>query len=323
MPFTADAVIGEERITAEEFTGEVDYALPEPPTPQEIIAASGGIGVEAKPDLLDLDGLAAQLLGRQGLDAFRIGRLLKRHDFTQGILALLDGEPLDEWGLRDRLARFGYAWGRTARENPQLVLQALARFVALLSAARDPDSDERRPRPLLHVEAHLWVRPVTRVLRGVGRTPEFRWYEDDRTQARRAALAAAPPRTRRTVPPRAMGPRAGRTGRSPWRVRIRRCAPRRCICPPCTAALVGAPAGPRCPRSPIRSSSSWRRTGSGEWRRPRQAPHPLLHLRDRPGAAPGTRRAGRATGCGQRCRSALRGGTRRGAGHLSAADSGR
>ncbi|WP_405767385.1 DEAD/DEAH box helicase [Streptomyces sp. NBC_01538] len=193
MPFTADAVIGEERMTASEFTGEVDYALPEPPTPQEVIAASGGVGVEAKPDLLDLDGLAARMLGLQGLDVFRIGRLLKRHDFTQGMLALLDGEPLDEWGLRDRLARFGYAWGRTARENPQLVLQALARFVALLSVARDPDSDERRPRPLLHVEAHLWVRPVTRVLRGVGRTPEFRWYEDDRTQARRAALAAAPP----------------------------------------------------------------------------------------------------------------------------------
>lgn len=193
MPFAEDAVIGEERMTGEEFTGEVDYTLPEPPTPQEVIAASGGIGVEAKPDLLDLDGLAARMLGRQGLDAFRIGRLLKRHDFTQGVLALLDGEPLDEWGLRDRLARFGYAWGRTARENPQLVLQALARFVALLSAARDPDSDERRPRPLLHVEAHLWVRPVRRVLRGVGQTPEFRWYEDDRAQARRATLAAAPP----------------------------------------------------------------------------------------------------------------------------------
>ncbi|WP_351222528.1 Zn-binding domain-containing protein [Streptomyces sp. NPDC002133] len=37
------------------------------------------------------------------------------------------------------------------------------------------------------------MRPVTRVLRGVGRTPEFRWYEDDRTAARRAALAAGPP----------------------------------------------------------------------------------------------------------------------------------
>ncbi|MFI8993821.1 DEAD/DEAH box helicase [Streptomyces sp. NPDC053542] len=192
IPFTEDAVIGEERMTAEQFTGEVDYTLPEPPTPAEVIAASGGLGVEAKPDLLDLNGLAGRLLGQQDLDAFRIGRMLKRHDFTRGVLTLLDGEPLDEWGLRDRLARFGYAWGRTARDNPQLVLQALSRFVALLSAARDPESDERHPRPLLHVEAHLWVRPVTRVLRGVGRTPEFRWYEDDRAQARRAALAAAP-----------------------------------------------------------------------------------------------------------------------------------
>ncbi|MDH6625674.1 Zn-finger nucleic acid-binding protein [Streptomyces sp. LBL] len=193
MPFPPDAVIGEERMTADEFTGTVDYELPEPPTPQDVVAVSGGPDVEARPDLLDLDALAARMLGRTGLDAFRVGRLLKRHDFTHGVLSLLGGEPLDEWALRDRLARFGYSWPRTARENPRLVLQALSRFVALLSAARDPDSDERRPRPLLHIEAHLWVRPVTRVLRGVGRTPEFRWYEDDRTAARRAALNAAPP----------------------------------------------------------------------------------------------------------------------------------
>ncbi|MFD8864050.1 DEAD/DEAH box helicase [Streptomyces sp. NPDC059590] len=193
MPFPAEAVIGEERMTADEFTGSVDYELDEPPSPQEVVAVSGGPDVEARPDLLDLDALATRLLGRSGLDTFRIGRLLKRHDFTHGVLSLLSGEPLDEWALRDRLARFGYSWGRTARENPRLVLQALGRFVALLSAARDPESDERRPRPLLHIEAHLWVRPVTRVLRGVGRTPEFRWYEDDRTAARRAALSAVPP----------------------------------------------------------------------------------------------------------------------------------
>ncbi|MFC0050935.1 hypothetical protein [Streptomyces actinomycinicus] len=76
--------------------------------------------------------------------------MLRRPDFTQGVLALLDGEPLDEWSLRDRLARFGYAWGRT-RDNPHLVLQALSPFVALLSAARDPDSDEGHPCPLLHI----------------------------------------------------------------------------------------------------------------------------------------------------------------------------
>ncbi|MEV7568630.1 DEAD/DEAH box helicase [Streptomyces tanashiensis] len=192
VPFGPDAVVGEERMSAGRFTGEVDYELPEPPSPKEVIEASGGPGVEAHPDLLDLDGLAERLLGRRGLNAFQIGRLLKRHDFTHGVLSLLDGEPLGEWELRDRLGRFGYAWGRTARDNPRLALQALSRFVALLSAARAPESDEKRPRPLLHIEAHLWVRPVTRVLRGVGRAPEFRWYEDDRTAARRAALAAAP-----------------------------------------------------------------------------------------------------------------------------------
>ncbi|MCX2926112.1 hypothetical protein [Streptomyces sp. NEAU-W12] len=62
--------------------------------------------------------------------------------------------------------------------------------MALLSSARDPESDARRPRPLLHIEAHLRVRPVGRVLSGVGARPEFRWYEDERTLARRSALTA-------------------------------------------------------------------------------------------------------------------------------------
>ena len=194
MEFPADSVIGEERMTPEQFTGAVDYELPDPPSPEEVVACSGGPGVEARPDRLNLDALAERLLGRKGLTPFQMGRMLKRHDFTQGVLSLLNGEPLSEWDLRDRLSRFGYVWGRTARENPRLALQALSRFVALLSAVRDPDSDEKHPRPLLHIEVHLWVRPVGRVLRGVGRAPEFRWYEDDRTAARRAALAAAPSR---------------------------------------------------------------------------------------------------------------------------------
>ncbi|WP_030385683.1 DEAD/DEAH box helicase [Streptomyces sp. NRRL S-241] len=192
MPFPSDAVVGEERMTPEQFTGPVNYTLPEPPSPEEVIACSGGPDVVSRPDKLDLNALAARMLGQQGLSAFEIGRLLKQHDFTQGVLSLLDGDPLSEWELRDRLGRFGYAWGRTARENPRLALAALARFVALLSAARDPESDERRPRPLLHVETHLWVRPVGRILRGVGTgKPEFHWYEDDR--ARRSALPVMPP----------------------------------------------------------------------------------------------------------------------------------
>lgn len=191
VPFGPDAVIGEERLSADDFVGDIDYELPEPPSPKEVIDVSGGPGVESDPDRLDLDGLAERLLGRRGLDPFQIGRLLKTHDFTHGVLALLNGEPLDEWGLRDRMARFGYAWARTARENPRLALEALSRFVALLSSARDPESDERRPRPLLHIEAHLWVRPVGRVLSGVGARPEFRWYEDERTVARRSALTSA------------------------------------------------------------------------------------------------------------------------------------
>ncbi|MFI8436834.1 DEAD/DEAH box helicase [Streptomyces sp. NPDC079020] len=40
MPSPADAVVGEERMSAEGFTGAVDYELPEPLMPQEVITAA-------------------------------------------------------------------------------------------------------------------------------------------------------------------------------------------------------------------------------------------------------------------------------------------
>ncbi|MFF5488097.1 hypothetical protein [Streptomyces virginiae] len=89
-------VLGEERMTPEQFTGPVNYALPEPPSPEEVITCSGGPDVVSRPDKLDLDALAARMLGQQGLSAFEIGRVRKQHDFTQGVLSLLDGDPLSE-----------------------------------------------------------------------------------------------------------------------------------------------------------------------------------------------------------------------------------
>lgn len=35
-------MIGEERLTTDEFAGDVDYELPEPPGPKEVIEVSGG-----------------------------------------------------------------------------------------------------------------------------------------------------------------------------------------------------------------------------------------------------------------------------------------
>ncbi|WP_327122186.1 DEAD/DEAH box helicase [Streptomyces sp. NBC_01341] len=155
VPFGAESIIGEERLTADQFVGDVNYELPDPPTPKEVIEASGGPGIESRPDRLDLDELAYLLLNRRALDPFKLGRMLKQHDFTHEVLALLDGDPLDEWGLRDRMARFGYAWAHTGRgdRGPGRPDDAdpLARPAVLRSGGRQyehPYSSELQPRVL-------------------------------------------------------------------------------------------------------------------------------------------------------------------------------
>src|SRR5262249_13692398 len=73
----------------------------------------------------------------------------------------------------DLLPRKGaYAWGEAFLRSPGRTAAALARFVALLSQARDPDDATR---PFLHIETHLWIRPLSRLLRVISPNPRFAW----------------------------------------------------------------------------------------------------------------------------------------------------
>ena len=76
--------------------------------------------------------------------------------------------------MLDLLPRKGaYNWGEAFRRFPQQTADALARFVALLSEARNPDDVTR---PFLHIETHLWIRPLSRVLRVISPNPRFAWF---------------------------------------------------------------------------------------------------------------------------------------------------
>ncbi|GAA4946985.1 hypothetical protein GCM10023238_11660 [Streptomyces heliomycini] len=266
MPFAADAVVGEERMTADEFTGAVDYELPEPPSPRG--GRRRGVRRARRRAAARPAGSGRarhRLLGRSGLDAFRVGRLLKRHDFTLGVLSLLDGEPLDEWTLRDRLGRFGYSWGRTARENPRLALQALSRFVALLSAARDPDY-RRAPAPaaVAHRGAPVGAARDPRAARSrTGpRVPLVRGRPDRRTPGR--PLNAAPPGRRTRMPPPAVCRRTRRAaGRSPCPAPTPRRRPAQVHLPAVYCRNCGRSGWAALSPRPTRSSSSPRRTASG------------------------------------------------------------
>ncbi|WP_435616021.1 DEAD/DEAH box helicase [Streptomyces coelicoflavus] len=170
VPFPPEAVVGESRRTVQEFAGESDFSLPFP-APQEVVLLG-----DPTRDTGALDRLAQAFTGESGLSPEDLGARLRRHRLTAAVLEILDGSPRTLPQLMEVLPRYAYHWGMAAQHRPTIAAQALARYVALLSVARDPDEPGR---PLLSIEMHHWVRSVARVLRGI--TParaEFRWDDE-------------------------------------------------------------------------------------------------------------------------------------------------
>ncbi|MFF7778932.1 DEAD/DEAH box helicase [Streptomyces tanashiensis] len=196
--FPDDAVIGEDRRDAEEFLLAVDRSLPLP-SPAELAAlpdparAPGG-----------LDAVARATLGCDTADPRELGRRLLAHPLTHELLRAKDA-PLT---AVEALETFpdASAWRAAAERDPGTAAIALARFVALISVARDPKpAPDGRDRPLLLVENHLWLRALSRVLRFVAPQPVFSWSdadqvalaEQDRADAERRSLAVAAQAERR------------------------------------------------------------------------------------------------------------------------------
>ncbi|MEE6309537.1 DEAD/DEAH box helicase [Plantactinospora veratri] len=171
--FTAETIVGEDRLSVDEFI-PLDTIEPWPtPTPDELLALPDPTtGDEAM--LL----LAQAVTEVEDLDPFELGRRLKQHLFTKAILVALSGEVKTGAEVLRLMWRAGaQSWSAAITRQPEKAAEALARFVALLSYARDPDSRPGETRPLVHVEVHQWARAVTRLLRGVLPWPkaEFRW----------------------------------------------------------------------------------------------------------------------------------------------------
>ncbi|CAO5165699.1 DEAD/DEAH box helicase domain-containing protein [Frankia sp. AiPs1] len=176
VPFDEGSVIGEDRLAPAEVLGEPDGNLNEP-TPAALAAlridgdtpASTRILAEAVlgPGLRDAD-----------LRPTAIGARLRRHKLTRAVLNLLGGEPRTAQEALEGFAREDLrAWSVAVATEPTIAAAGLARFVALLSVARDPDDAHR---PLVTVESHLWARAVSRLLRAVGPQPAFAWDGEQR-----------------------------------------------------------------------------------------------------------------------------------------------
>ncbi|MFF3275202.1 DEAD/DEAH box helicase [Streptomyces chrestomyceticus] len=170
VPFPPDAVVGEDRGSIKDFTGESDFTLPFP-SPQEVVALG-----DPTRDPGAMDALVTAFTGLSGPSPEDLGTVLRRHRLTAAVLEILDGTPKTLAEIIEVLPRYAYHWGTAVQQRPGVAAQALARYVALLSYARDR---ERPGRPLLSIEIHHWVRSVSRVLRGISvARPEFRWDDE-------------------------------------------------------------------------------------------------------------------------------------------------
>ncbi|MEV3979308.1 DEAD/DEAH box helicase [Nonomuraea sp. NPDC049758] len=171
--FTAESIIKENRLPVEEFIPLTGVKMQRLPTPDELLALPDPtLSEEALLDLIEA------VTGVRDGDPIRLGSNLKQHLFTRAAMQALDGELKTSVEVLDMMWRAGAAgWAEAVALQPEKAAEALARFVALLSYARDPKSPPDEQRPLVHVEVHQWARSVSRLLRGVLPWPkaEFRW----------------------------------------------------------------------------------------------------------------------------------------------------
>jgi hypothetical protein len=178
--FTEDAIVGEDRLTVDEFVLGEDESIPDArflpgqAAPPEALTAvpDPASGPEALADL------AEAVTGSRVTEPVALGTALKRNRLTYAVLSAFDGTVRSYDEVLDVMRRSGArSWDEAITTRPQVAALALARFVALLSVARDPEAPAAISRPLVQVEVHQWARSVTRMLRGVLPWPkaEFAW----------------------------------------------------------------------------------------------------------------------------------------------------
>ncbi|MET8318487.1 DEAD/DEAH box helicase [Micromonospora sp. NPDC005189] len=168
IAFDTGSLVGEDRYEAGEFIASQDFSLPLP-SPEQLAAVDDRDPEEMMAEVAEL------VVGERCLDdPTRLGGLLRQHPLTKAVLDSLQARPctLDE--IIDVLPRKNATgWGSVMKTPPEITATALTRFVGLLSVAQNPEAPGR---PLLNIETHLWVRAVSRLLRGTSHQAAFGWY---------------------------------------------------------------------------------------------------------------------------------------------------
>jgi replicative superfamily II helicase len=175
--FDEQSVIAEQRQSPEEYLGPIDFSLPLPAPHDLATLPDPRLSVKCEDDGA-MTAIASVVTGQhEAMTPKQLGRILRGHILTRALMDVLGGWPSTSAEILEVLGGKGaYNWGAAFRSNPAQVATALARFVALLSTARDPDSPDDDDRPLLHIESHLWIRPPSRIVRLISPRPAFTWH---------------------------------------------------------------------------------------------------------------------------------------------------
>lgn len=178
-PFSADSLIGEERLAPEQafssFEIEVEYPYPFDGETEQKLQPSSDVGHERY--------IAAQRelwFGGKPLGPALLAMDLGAHPFMTKLLRALSGRerrsgPRHVREVMAAIAAEDAAFAELSREGRWLVLSS---FVSLIAYARSPDSADRT-QPFLQVQLQLWIREVHGLLRRVGGDGlRFAWQDE-------------------------------------------------------------------------------------------------------------------------------------------------
>ncbi len=177
VPFEADSVIGEDRLSLGEF-------LPHAPSldalPSDIAASQEQPGEK----YADYINRQSRLWFGTELDSFQLSDALRDHSFLRALLSSAQGEIMLGDDLVERAGRWETAFAARSLDERRMLLQS---FLALISHAKLPGQD---PEPFLTCQVQLWVREMSRLMRQVAAVPRFFWRDDVPLQSERRGLPA-------------------------------------------------------------------------------------------------------------------------------------
>lgn len=180
VPFTPDDIIGEERVTLNDF-------LAQPPTRDALPTDLEALAEVTGEKYIAYLERQTRVWFDAALDPLELADALKQHAFLYALLAAAQDNILPIQELVERLARWDATYAAQSEDAQREILRS---FMALIAHARVVVPGNPEPRPFLTCQVQLWVREMSRLMREVSATPKFFWRDDVPQDAPRKGLPA-------------------------------------------------------------------------------------------------------------------------------------